>query len=184
MKYDLSNEEGEVLPNLLGLTTAWEVGEAEYEGFLRAEILLSRSLTDRTRFNLTYLYEIHRLALAHLYSFAGKSRQVNLSKGGFVFPAARFLDNSLQEFERNILNNLPNQYSDIEHLIRDTAIVHAELLFIHPFREGNGRTARILANLMIRKQGFEGLNLEAMAKANFTDYVRAIQLAAGKNFRE
>lgn len=182
MKYDLPDEEGEVLPNLLGLTNAREVGDAEFEGFLRAEILLSQSLTEQTRFNLNYVCQIHRLALGHLYSFAGKVRQVNLSKGGFAFPAARFLEQSLLEFEREVLSKLPNRYSDPEMLIRDIATVHAELLFIHPFREGNGRTARILAGLMARKEGFEGLNLEAMANANFSEYVRAVQRAAGQDY--
>lgn len=182
MKYDLPGEEGEVLPNLLGLTRAEEVAEAEFEGFLRAEILLSQSLTRQTRFTLKYIFEIHRLALGHLYSFAGKPRQVNLSKGGFAFPSAQFLSQSLEEFQRSILDRLPDSYPEIGALIRDIAIVHAELLFIHPFREGNGRTARVLAGLMARKQGFEGLNLEALANANFAEYVRAVQRAAGQDY--
>jgi cell filamentation protein len=86
--------------------------------------------------------------LNHLYTFAGKTRTVNLSKGGFMFPPALALDNALKEFNDDVLTNLPKVYESEEQLIRDIARVHAELLFIHPFREGNGRTARLLANLM------------------------------------
>ena len=85
----------------------------------------------------------------------------------------------MQLFENQILLQLPDQYTDKTALIRDVARVHGELLFIHPFREGNGRTARILANLMVRKQGYQGLRFE---KINFKDYVIAVQQAGEKNY--
>ncbi|WP_222930276.1 Fic family protein [Larkinella punicea] len=115
---------------------------------MKAEIVLSGQLTNRTRFTSQYIQKIHKQALRHLYGFVGKWRDVNLSKGGFVFAAAHFLPNTMPSFEADILKILPNQYSDTGHLIHDLAVVHAEFLFIHLFREGNGRTARLLANLM------------------------------------
>lgn len=83
-----------------------------------------------------------------------------MSKGGFLFPSALFIPQSMQFFEDEILKKLPDTYPDKASLAKDVAIVHGELLFIHPFREGNGRTARILANLMVRKQGYEGLRFD------------------------
>ena len=55
------------------------------------------------------------------------------------------------------------------------------MLFIHPFREGNGRTARTLAKLMARKQGHEGLNFDKIDKKVFTQYVSAVQAVADKD---
>ena len=81
-----------------------------------------------------------------MYTFAGRWRDVNLSKGGFVFPMAQFLPTIMNSFQANILAPLPNRYVNKDRLIHDLAVVHAELLFIHPFREGNGRTARLVAN--------------------------------------
>lgn len=160
MKYDLPENQGEVLPNKLGLTSLSEIEIAEFEGFLKTEIVFTENLSTATRFNSDYILGIHKLALIHLYSFAGELRSVNLSKGGFAFPSARFLDKSMKEFEESILNKLPATYKDQNELIRDIAKVHAEFLFIHPFREGNGRTARVLANLMARKAGFGRLRFE------------------------
>lgn len=100
------------------------------------------------------------MVLGHLYSFAGKYRDVNMSKGGFLFASAKFLSNNMEAFDTEILLNLPKEYSNKEELIKDIAIVHGELLFIHPFREGNGGTARILANLMARKAGYGPLKFE------------------------
>jgi cell filamentation protein len=128
--------------------------------------------------------KIHKIALDHLYSFAGKYRDVNLSKGGFLFATARFLPSTMKAFEQEILLNLPNVYRNKEELIRDIAIVHGELLFIHPFREGNGRTARILANLMARKQGYKSLLFEKIDEKEFEFYVSAVQQAAEKNYEK
>ncbi|RYE89881.1 MAG: cell filamentation protein Fic [Cytophagaceae bacterium] len=181
-KYRTSAGESEILPNLLGLTQASEIGLAEFEGFLRAEILLSEVLQPTTRFTAGYVREVHRLALAHLYEFAGKYREVNLSKGGFTFPAARFLAASMQQFERDLLHPLPRAYASVEPLLDDVAAVHGELLFIHPFREGNGRTARLVANLMLEQHGYERPRWELITAAEFPRYVAAVQQSALGNY--
>lgn len=182
MKYKLPNNQTEILPNLLGLNSIEEVGLSEFEGFLKAEIILTEKLTARTRFNAKYILNIHKIALEHLYSFAGKLRDVNMSKNGFPFPAAKYLSQSMSLFEEEILSRLPNKYANKEDLIADIATVHGELLFIHPFREGNGRASRILANIMARKQGYEALLFEKINIDNFDQYVKAIQEAANKNY--
>jgi cell filamentation protein len=105
-----------------------------------------------------------------------------MSKAGFPFPAAKFLSNSMDEFQNNVLSKLPNKYESKSDLIQDIAIVHGELLFIHPFREGNGRTARILANLMCRKQGYKALKFELIDKKLFPLYIEAVQHSAKKEY--
>jgi len=105
-----------------------------------------------------------------------------MSKGGFVFPSAQFITQSMNSFEKEILVNLPSKYNNKKSLIKDVAKVHGELLFIHPFSEGNGRTARILANIMARKQGYKGLNFERIDEKVFTKYVSTVQKVADKNY--
>jgi len=93
-----------------------------------------------------------------------------------MFPAARFLEESMKEFENDILNNLLDKYEkfDSAFLIGDIAKVHSELLYIHPFREGNGRTARLLLNLMLRKNGWEILDFTKMNEELFEKYIFAV----------
>lgn len=182
MKYKLADNQGDILPNLLALTKIQEINEAEFEGFLKAEIYFTEHLTSRTKINSLYILKIHKMALGHLYSFAGKLRDVNMSKGGFPFAAAKFLPETMSTFENEILSGLPNKYKSKEELIKDIAIVHGELLFIHPFREGNGRTARLLANLMSRKADYDGLMFEKIGKREFEKYVIAVQSCANKDY--
>ena len=178
-RYSTNGEEGEILHNLRGLTDEEAIHNAEFEGFLTAEILFTENLTPKTKFTIKYICDIHRTALKELYSFAGHFRSVNVSKGGFVFPAGRFIPDNMRIFEEEILAHLPDHYAHQEELIKDIAKVHGELLFIHPFREGNGRTARILANLMARKQGYTGLNFR---RVNFDEYIIAVQQVARKDY--
>ncbi len=184
MKYKSPDSQGDILPNLLGLTSIKQINEAEFEGFLKAEIYFTENLTSRTKFTTAFILKIHKMSLGHLYSFAGKLRDVNLSKGGFPFAAAKYLPETMATFENEILSTLSNKYNSRERLINDIAIVHGELLFIHPFREGNGRTARLLANLMSRKAGYSGLMFEKIGKKEFEKYVVAVQNCANKDYKK
>jgi cell filamentation protein len=181
-KYVSSPQESELFPNKLNLSNREEIDKAEFEGFLLAELSLTEELTSRTKFNIKYIKRIHKLSLGHLYSFAGKFRTVNMSKGGFLFPAAKFISQNMYNFEKEILLDLPARYESDQDLIKDIAKVHGEFLFIHPFREGNGRTARVLANLMARKQGIKGLNFEKITEKVFPEYVIAVQSVADRNY--
>jgi cell filamentation protein len=133
MKYHSPKSEDEILPNKLGLTDPKKIAEEEYRGFLRAEIKFESELDSITTFDWELLASIHKIALKHLYEFAGELRQVNLSKGGFMFPAAKFLQSAVKEFEKTFLKSLPDSFENYEHLVKHLAPLHAELLFIHSF---------------------------------------------------
>ncbi|MEA5403096.1 Fic family protein [Arcicella sp. DC2W] len=180
MKYQIQYDQNEHLPNLLGLKTNEEVALAEFEGFLKAEILLTESLKNNTKLNVKYIFRIHQLALGQLYEFAGKYRTVNLSKGGFVFASAQFLHQSMLSFEETFLKEIPNS----TNIITQVAKTHAELLFIHPFREGNGRTSRIFTNLYCRKYGYQAPKWELINEQNLMEsYIRSVQQAGLQNYK-
>ena len=182
MKYHTPKSEDEILPNKLGLNDHEKIAEEEYRGFLRAEIKFESELDQMATFNWELLSTIHKTALGHLYEFAGDLRQVNLSKGGFMFPAAKFLPSAVEEFEKEFLALLPDKIEDYNKLIEYVAPLHAELLFIHPFRDGNGRTARLFVDLIALKSGFERFNFENITEKRMPEYIKAVQAAADKNY--
>lgn len=182
MKYDGPNSEDEILPNKLGLTNAVEIGKEEYRGFLRAEFKFETELQSIHKFDWKLLSEIHKIALGHVYDFAGNLRTVNISKGGFLFPAAKHLHSVMEAFQVEFLKSIPENISDSNSLIEITAPIHAELLFIHPFREGNGRTIRLFTNLIALKHGFERLNFEWILENRMDEYIFCVQSAAEKNY--
>ena len=106
-----------------------------------------------------------------------------MSKGGFTFPTAKFLPKIIQEFETEFLIGFPKQVEKYDELIHYFAPMHAELLFIHPFREGNGRTARLLADLIAIKFDFDKFSFENITDKEMSTYIKAVQSAAEKNYQ-
>ena len=68
MKYDSPINQSEILPNLLGLQSVKEIGISEFEGFLKAEIQLTESLTAKTKFNVSYILKIFKITF-YKYKF-------------------------------------------------------------------------------------------------------------------
>lgn len=183
-KINPNEDENEILPNKLGLNLKSEIEKEEARGFIDASVDLSLSMDSSVKFDVDYIMNIHFLALNHLYEFAGELRTVNISKGGFMFPASRFLSESMEEFQQTILKNLKTDYENDSELSIDIAKVHGELLYVHPFREGNGRTARLLANLMAYKAGYPRLKFERLDNEEmFNKYIKAVQKVGLKQYQ-
>ena len=80
---------------------------------------------------------------------------VELSKGGFCWPPAHLVASNMERFEAGLLReHTPCRPAELLQVAQRMAEVHAELLLIHPFREGNGRLARWLADLMALQAGY------------------------------
>ena len=86
------------------------------------------------------LKQIHSYLFGGLYDFAGKIRTKNISKAGFKFAAAEFLNenlNQIEQMEESTFSKIADKY--------------VEMNVAHPFMEGNGRTTRIWLDLMLKK---------------------------------
>ena len=62
------------------------------------------------------------------------------------------------------------------------AIVHAELILIHPFRDGNGRCARLLAMSMGLQTGLPALDFGGIRGAKKREYIAAVQAALSRDY--
>ena len=60
--------------------------------------------------------------------------------------------------------------------------VHAELILIHPFREGNGRCARLLALLMAMQANLPTLDFSTFARRGKGRYISAIHAALDRDY--
>jgi len=80
------------------------------------------------------------------------------------------------------LEPLPFECDTYQDLLKQVAPLHAELLFIHPFREGNGRTARLFVDLIALKNGFERFDFEKITEKRMPEYITAVQAAADENY--
>jgi cell filamentation protein len=117
-----------------------------------------------------------------MYPFAGIYRNVNLSKAGHHFLPYNFIHRGMNYLEEEYLSKLPVDYVDLKKLIEDIAIVHCELIHIHTFREGNGRTARIFADLMANRAGYPSLDLNKFRKDKYPQYIEALNKGDDKDY--
>ncbi|WP_256927067.1 Fic family protein [Hydrogenophaga sp. IBVHS1] len=166
-RYQIAGAEGEfepgsneqVLRNFVGITSPDDMDELELRllGELYDEVLL-QNLQDRA-LTVADLKHWHHLWLGNVYPWAGLTRSVNLGKGGFQFAAARLLPGLLDEFERKFLRPwTPCGNLAPDEMVNAIAVTHVELIVIHPFREGNGRLSRLLADVMAVQAGHEPLD--------------------------
>src|SRR4030043_1649043 len=140
---------GRVLRNLLGIKSKREMDQIEAQEQLRTLEELVRIYDQTHRFTAADVRRIHKIWLGSIYAWAGNYRQVNLSKGDFPFAAANQIPRLMIEFEKGPLREYtPCRFTEMSEIARAIAVVHTELVLIHPFREGNGRGARMLATLM------------------------------------
>src|SRR3989339_901144 len=61
----------------------------------------------------------------------------------------------------------------VDHVVRVAAWLHHLVTFVHPFREGNGRTARLAANLILEHYGLVGLSIK-VEQQNKNAYRKAL----------
>ena len=126
---------------------------------------------------------MHRSWLSEIYEWAGEYRNVNLTKDGFPFAAAAQVPKLTREFERDVLAHYTPCNSKIRgEVVHALAQVHVELVLIHPFREGNGRIARVLSTLMALQAGLPLLDFSLIAKHRKMDYFAAIRAGMVRNY--
>lgn len=86
------------------------------------------------------LQQIHGYIFGGLYDFAGQIRGCNITKGGFAFAPSMYLKESLAA-----IDDMPED--TIENIVKK----YVEMNIAHPFMEGNGRSARIWLDLMLKR---------------------------------
>jgi cell filamentation protein len=113
------------------------------------------------------LQQIHAYLFGGLYDFAGQIRQKNISKGGFQFAVSRFLGDTLKQIEampETTFDEIVNKY--------------VEMNIAHPFMEGNGRSARIWLDLILKKCLKKSVDWSKISKR---DYMSAMMLSPTKS---
>ena len=113
------------------------------------------------------LQQIHSYLFGGLYDFAGKIRQKNISKGGFQFAVSRFLVETLKQIEA-----MPETTFD------EIIMKYVEMNIAHPFMDGNGRSARIWLDLILKKSIKKCVDWSQISKQ---DYMNAMKLSPTKS---
>ena len=131
------------LENKLGISDSGELANLEEKISKKKAILLYDSgiLDTLSSGKTESLFFIHKFLFEDIYSFAGKIRTVNLSKGNFRFAPLMYLEEALKNIDK-----MPQ--GTFDQIIEK----YVEMNIAHPFREGNGRSTRIWLDLTLKKE--------------------------------
>lgn len=174
---------GRVLKNKLGIKSPEAMDDAEACALERAMLVLVNEFDERHRFTASDIRKLHKTWLGGIYEWAGEYRQLNISKDGFLFAVASRVPELMAAFERDELTRYtPCNFKQKKDIARALATTHVELVLIHPFREGNGRGARMLSNLMALQSGLPLLDFSLIAGKKKNAYFAAVQVGLDKDY--
>ena len=152
-----------MLENRLGITNEVELNKEEE----RITKLKALELFDTNKINdfevgtTKGLSDIHKYLFSDVYEFAGKIRDMNLSKGNFRFAPSMYLEEAL-----NKIDNMPED--NFDNIVKK----YIEMNIAHPFREGNGRSTRIWLDKMLKKELGKVVD---WSKVNKEEYLLAME---------
>ena len=151
------------LENKLGITSSADLARKEelISKKKAAELFENRVLDSFPAGKFSTLQAIHKYLFEDVYDFAGKLRTVNVAKGNFRFAPLMYLHAALENIDK-----MPQ--SNFDEIIEK----YVEMNIAHPFREGNGRIARIwLDNILKTEIG----KVVDWSKVDKEDYLLAME---------
>lgn len=104
------------------------------------------------------IFKIHKHLFQDIYSWAGKKRNVEISKDGKQFFPTSHFDEAFKYIESLIIDYKGTPIQNKISLAEKLAKILDNINYLHPFREGNGRTQREFLRLLAKEKGLT-LNL-------------------------
>ncbi len=143
-----------------GLTISGKTMREHLEAVNHAEAVefIVELAAKRADLNRRTLLELHGLILRGVDSDnAGRYRSVPVRIGGSRHepPQPYLLDKLMEDYFIHYM-----QQRDVLHPVLLAADMHERLVSIHPFIDGNGRTARLVMNLILLRNGYTIANLK------------------------
>ncbi|XP_076637376.1 FIC domain protein adenylyltransferase [Colletes latitarsis] len=123
------------------------------------------------------ILEIHKRVLGHVDPVqGGQFRRTQVYVGGHVPPGPGDIHYLMEEFAMWL-----NSESAIRmHPVRYAALAHYKLVHIHPFSDGNGRTSRLLMNMILMQAGYPPVIVH---KQHRHTYYENLQIANTRDIR-
>lgn len=163
------------------------IGHAEAYDFLYT-LLGNKTISERD------LQQLHQLFYFRIdEKNAGKYRSTKAIITGSKYPLPKPTD--LPHLMKKLIPHLETLRKE-HHPVKAAALAHKEFVFIHPFIDGNGRTARLLMNLILlqadycigiippimRRDYIDALEQAHVNDGNFIDFIARMVRETQKDY--
>lgn len=160
-----------VIRNKLGLRDAQELDVHERE-FVSQRVAQGVPTGD---FDLDHLRAIHRHLFQDVYDWAGEIRTVEISKGGSQFQFRRFIEAGMADVHRRLVAGRYLRGLGRAAFALKAGEIIGDINYVHPFREGNGRTQLLYLEQLAARAGHR-LDLTKLDRQTWMDASREAHL--------
>jgi cell filamentation protein len=161
-----------VLINKLGITQPDKLAYAERE--LAAQ--RQAEGVPEGGFDLAHLRAIHFHLFQDIYAWAGALRTVEMAKSGHQFQFRRFIETGMRDIHRRLVGANFLRALSPEQFASSAAHIIGDVNYVHPFRDGNGRTQLLFLEQLASQAG-HCFDLTRLDPARWIDASRAAHLA-------
>lgn len=175
----------------LGILPRSKLIPLEVEGIKRAwDFVVKKSEEKEDMLTPHFLQEVHREGFGWIFpDMGGVFRKIDVSVSHHTPPKFYLVPGLMDDFLKDLrarMEGLSKIENDdfIDELIALLAWAHHRFLWIHPFRDYNGRIGRILNNIILLSLNFPPIELKVETKSGRKAYVEALQsVDAGSFFK-
>ncbi|CAN8028574.1 unnamed protein product [Ixodes persulcatus] len=130
---------------------------------------VNNSLVNKALLSVADVLAMHRRILGHVNPVeAGTFRRSQVFVGEHTPPPASLVPDLMED----LVDWLNSEEALRLHPVKYAALAHYKLVFVHPFVDGNGRTARLLMNLLLMRVGYPPVIVRKQDRALYYEYLQ------------
>ncbi|KQT64475.1 MULTISPECIES: Fic/DOC family protein [unclassified Aureimonas] len=143
-------------PDFLVLRNRLDIRDAALLSEIEREYTLFRMMdgVPKGAFDLRHLCLIHRHIFQDVYDWAGDIRTVEISKGNSHFQFRRFIEAGMDDIHRRLVERDFLKGLDIVAFATEAGSIMGDVNYVHPFRDGNGRTQLAYFRQLAEQAGY------------------------------
>lgn len=156
-----------VLRNKFGIRNAAELDRLES----RRVALRFDEGVPTGNFDLDHLKTIHHHLFQDVYEWAGQIRTVEISKGGSQFQYSRYIETGMRDVHRRLVEGHFLKGLSGDEFARQAGQIIGDINYVHPFRDGNGRTQLLYLEQLATRAGHT-IDLKSLDRAGWVEACR------------
>lgn len=172
-----------------GILPRSEIVKLEAEGIKKAQQYIIKLSNPRTKITPQVILDMHKQGFGFIFpDWAGKFRTVDVTVGDYEPPhyskVSELVKNLCDDLAERLKHLPSSQNAEVflAELISLLAWFQHRFVWIHPFKDYNGRVARLLTNLLLLNLGFPILTIKAETGKDRDKYVKAMKAADQYDF--